>query len=271
MLPLENGQGNAAQRQTSLTNAGAAASGPTGDGPLLTAADALLVVDNRASARTTGAAVDAVGRTRAITASTTEGGSVIDAHAGAVGGVGLSAIAAGADGVGVIASGAATGIRAGGGAVAAEFIGSSYGVTVAGPRPLVFTSGHGTVGPPVTTGQLGELAYDLEGSLYLCVGAGTPGEWRRLAGPRSAGSLHLLDQPRRVYDSRPGNAPLGPSNGGPKGAMSPDEIRTIDCTANGAAVPATPPGCSATWRSRRRTAPGSSPRGGRACLRSPRR
>ena len=233
--PVVNGDVNAATRQTTLANAIGATDGV--DRPALTAVDALLVVDNRTSVRTTGSALDALGRSRAITASTTDAGTVIDARAGAASGVGVSATAAASGGIGVIASGAAAGIRAGGGAVAGEFIGNSYGVLAAGPRPLVFTSGHGTLGPPVTTGQLGEIAFDLEGSVFLCVGAGTPGIWRKLAGPSSAGTLHLLSEPRRVYDSRPGNAPLGPSNGGPKGAMSAGEVRVVDCTANGAAVP----------------------------------
>ena len=235
-LAVENGQRNALTRQTTIVNAGAAAAGPTGDGADLDDIDVMFVIDNSASTRLAASAMQIIGRARALTATTTDGGTVIDARAGASDGVGLAAVANGAGGVGIIASGQALGMRAGGG-VAGEFIGASYGVTLSGARPIAFTGGHGALGPPVTTSSVGEVAFDLAGSLFYCVLGGTPGEWRRLAGPGAAGALHLLDQPRRVYDSRPGAVPVGPSNGGPKGAMADGEERVIDCTANGAPVP----------------------------------
>ncbi|NND74580.1 MAG: hypothetical protein HKN44_06195 [Ilumatobacter sp.] len=47
----------------------------------------------------------------------------------------------------------------------------------------------------------GELRFDSAGTLWCCVGSGTPGSWRRLAGPATAGAVHAIN-PRRVYDSR---------------------------------------------------------------------
>lgn len=47
----------------------------------------------------------------------------------------------------------------------------------------------------------GELDNDGNGGLWWCVASGTPGEWRKLAGPTSAGSFHPIT-PTRVYDSR---------------------------------------------------------------------
>ena len=47
----------------------------------------------------------------------------------------------------------------------------------------------------------GEVVYDSAGDLWLCVGAGQPGVWRKLAGPAAAGAFHAIS-PSRVYDSR---------------------------------------------------------------------
>ena len=47
----------------------------------------------------------------------------------------------------------------------------------------------------------GELDNDGQGNLWWCVAGGTPGQWRKLAGPGSAGSFHAVT-PTRVYDSR---------------------------------------------------------------------
>ena len=44
--------------------------------------------------------------------------------------------------------------------------------------------------------------------------AGSPGTWREIAGPATAGSFHAIE-PRRVYDSRPGSK------------LSPGQDRTI--------------------------------------------
>jgi len=47
----------------------------------------------------------------------------------------------------------------------------------------------------------GELLYDQDGNLWLCVSSGFPGSWRRLGGADSAGAFHAI-APSRVYDSR---------------------------------------------------------------------
>lgn len=62
--------------------------------------------------------------------------------------------------------------------------------------------------------QRGELIRDTSGNLWLCTSSGTPGTWRKLAGPTSAGSLHLLSSPVRAYDSRPSEGGAGPNGGG---------------------------------------------------------
>jgi hypothetical protein len=81
----------------------------------------------------------------------------------------------------------------------------------------------------------GEVVADQTGTLWACVAAGTPGSWRKLAGPTSAGALHLLPSPKRVYDSRPNTSPAqGPKTPLPAGNVA----RTIDLKHNGSTVPA---------------------------------
>ena len=81
--------------------------------------------------------------------------------------------------------------------------------------------------------RIGAVVRDGSGDLWLCVKTGTPGLWRRVSGPNTAGSLSLLDAPVRVYDSRPGNAPAT----GPKTKLANGATRTIDCTLNSTTVP----------------------------------
>jgi hypothetical protein len=47
----------------------------------------------------------------------------------------------------------------------------------------------------------GEIDIDSNGDVWLCVVAGTPGSWRKIGGPSSAGSFHAIN-PVRAYDSR---------------------------------------------------------------------
>ncbi len=48
----------------------------------------------------------------------------------------------------------------------------------------------------------GSVIVDSSGDLWYCVSAGIPGTWRKLSGGGTAGSLHLLPEPLRAYDSR---------------------------------------------------------------------
>jgi hypothetical protein len=68
-----------------------------------------------------------------------------------------------------------------------------------GDSPLSRLDAHGA----------GEILKDRDQNLWLCVAAGSPGTWRKLAGPATAGSLHVVE-PTRVYDSRwsSGGGPL---------------------------------------------------------------
>lgn len=64
--------------------------------------------------------------------------------------------------------------------------------------------------PPSRTDahEVGEIDLDGSGGLWLCVEAGTPGVWRELAGPTSAGAFHPVT-PFRAYDSRRSNPDPG--------------------------------------------------------------
>ncbi|MCU1455784.1 MAG: hypothetical protein JWN46_3930 [Acidimicrobiales bacterium] len=82
--------------------------------------------------------------------------------------------------------------------------------------------------------QRGDLVETSAGDLWLCTTAGTPGTWRKVSGPATAGAFHVLASPVRVYDSRPGTNP--PT--GPKTPLAANSARTLDVTTNGSGVPA---------------------------------
>ncbi len=95
------------------------------------------------------------------------------------------------------------------------------------------TYGLGLAPPQRTTAQLaGDLASDINKDLWYAVTDGSPGTWRKVAGPGTAGALHVLPSTSRVYDSRP-----FPPNTGVKGTMPAGQTRAVDCTYGGA-VPA---------------------------------
>lgn len=50
----------------------------------------------------------------------------------------------------------------------------------------------------------GAIDIDTNGDVWLCTAAGTPGTWRKLSGPATAGAYHPVT-PGRVYDSRVAN------------------------------------------------------------------
>ncbi|MFN8038641.1 MAG: hypothetical protein U0Q07_05455 [Acidimicrobiales bacterium] len=97
----------------------------------------------------------------------------------------------------------------------------------------VRTYGFGLPPQQRSSAQLaGDLASDINKDLWYAVADGTPGTWRKVAGPGTAGALHVLPTTTRVYDSRP-----FPPNTGVKGTMTAGQTRAIDCTYAGA-VPA---------------------------------
>ena len=86
----------------------------------------------------------------------------------------------------------------------------------------------GSPGSPFVS-AVGVLFVDAAADLWVCVVGGTPGQFRKLAGPATAGSLHPI-VPARVYDSRIAGGPLAVSG-----------MRTISiatATSGGTVVPA---------------------------------
>lgn len=65
----------------------------------------------------------------------------------------------------------------------------------------VIMSKPGVVNPPAGASVIGTLARDAAGNLWYCATSGTPGAWRTLGGPGSAGAFHAVT-PGRLYDSR---------------------------------------------------------------------
>ena len=90
---------------------------------------------------------------------------------------------------------------------------------------------------PFTTPKFseeGELRASSTGELWYCTAYGTPGTWRKLASKATAGSLHVLPTPVRIYDSRGGTQPAV----GTKSPLVGNTARTLDLKVNSSTVPA---------------------------------
>lgn len=93
-----------------------------------------------------------------------------------------------------------------------------------------------TLDPPEGTGSVaGTLKVDVNGDWWASTVTDlNDGLWRKVAGPDTAGQLHILPSPVRVYDSRPG---ADPAAVGPKAQTEVNVARTIDPTQNLSGVP----------------------------------
>lgn len=81
--------------------------------------------------------------------------------------------------------------------------------------------------------EAGEVMALEDGRVLLCVASGTPGVWRILGGPDTAGSFHVLPVPARALDTRPGSLP----SVGTKEPLDGSSVRAIDLNAAGEIVP----------------------------------
>jgi hypothetical protein len=91
----------------------------------------------------------------------------------------------------------------------------SYGLTVRGRRAtlrLARPSGGSQTPPPsrFDAHNDGELTIDDNRDVWLCVESGSPGIWRKLTGPTTAGAFHPI-VPARVFDSR-SSSPFTPNS-----------------------------------------------------------
>lgn len=124
--------------------------------------------------------------------------------------------------------------------------GTSSGAYLYGGRANAYLVPSGPAAPSRTDAHsTGELVADGLGNLWFCVGAGSPGTWRKIAGPASAGTFHPLT-PGRVYDSRVAQPLPGALNGGSSKTISVANRRN---TSTGAVVEANfvPAGASAVF------------------------
>ena len=120
------------------------------------------------------------------------------------------------------------------GAAAAGVVGASdngYGVygdsqvgyaVYAGGNGRFGIGQHVASGPP-TSGSYGvsDIIRDSQGNIFACVAAGSPGTWKKVIGPQTAGAFHLVNPSFRSIDTR--------SNGG----LLTDSQRTISLAAAG--------------------------------------
>jgi hypothetical protein len=159
--------------------------------------------------------------------------------------------------IGVMANGTETGLDAQG-PIAITATGSKFGLIAKGNQaPLVLTAGF--AGAPTGPHSFGEVGLDTSGNIWVCVLAGTPGDWRRLRTavtgydrklPTSIGSsglIHLMAKPFRLFDSRPGAA--APLTSGSKIAPGSPQLIQVVGTAplgGGPFVPSTSVGALIT-------------------------
>ncbi len=76
----------------------------------------------------------------------------------------------------------------------------------------------------------GQFLVDTTGALWFNTTDFPSPNWVKVAGPTTAGAFHVLSTPIRIYDSRPGQAPLGVT----KGAIANEAERVIDANLGGA-------------------------------------
>ncbi len=109
-------------------------------------------------------------------------------------------------GVGVRGAGAVAGVRGVGTDIGVDAHSSNgVGVMAAGTQGAVRLTTDEVGEPPTRDGlyTIGVLEIDGTGNVWYCFESGTPGKWRKLAGPASAGTFHAI-KPTRVHDSRAG-------------------------------------------------------------------
>lgn len=100
-----------------------------------------------------------------------------------------------------------------------------------------------SVGVPntfTTPCSVGESIRDVNGDLWLCVGAGSPGTWVKVlttAAGGNTGFVTYLSKPIRLLDTRFGQ-PADQSNGAPYAASSTHSIFVAGVTYSGVTVPA---------------------------------
>jgi len=141
-------------------------------------------------------------------------GTSVGLDASATGGNAINAIASGGDGVNSLALSGTPGsaaVRGTGGEYALATGRSDKASLFLQPNQNFMGELEPKTVPTTRTDAhlVGEME-SVDGDLWFCVVAGTPGTWRKITGPGVAGGFHPLT-PGRVYDSRqaaPANGPI---------------------------------------------------------------
>jgi len=101
-----------------------------------------------------------------------------------------------------------------------RFVGESafsYGLMIEGRRAtlrLRRPNGQQSAPPDrFDSHNYGEITVDDNDDVWVCVGSGSPGKWRKIAGPDSAGAFHPIE-PARAFDSRRAATPNSGKFGG---------------------------------------------------------
>lgn len=95
-------------------------------------------------------------------------------------------------------------------------------------------------GVPTSGGyELGDIIRDIVGNMFVCVDAGSaaanatnPAAFRKIAGPSSAGQLHVSPITRRAYDCRASEVTGQRAAQGGEGVFVNGTIRTVDLGVN---------------------------------------
>jgi hypothetical protein len=147
--------------------------------------------------------VNGIGQTGVRGETNSDGGYALVSSAIHPSSVGLYSISSGINGIAVW--GVATGTAGFGGQFVAT-TNAPAAIKTASHAGGVHIRMEGTgVQPPLSRTTVsfvrGDIDYDTNGDLWLCVVGGTPGTWRKISGPATSGALHPIT-PTRVFDSR---------------------------------------------------------------------
>jgi hypothetical protein len=99
-------------------------------------------------------------------------------------------------------------------------------VNTANNPQLSLTPAPATIGAPMGLHKAGDVFVDFNGTAWYATADGNPATWVPLSLPPIF--VPTLPAPARVYDSRPGDVPLGCQ----KGALQPGEERVIDLSGS---------------------------------------
>jgi hypothetical protein len=118
--------------------------------------------------------------------------------------------------------------------------GTGYDVWLGGTGRL-YQQPQGSAGAPTSGDHFpGEQVRDVNGELWICVGAGTPGTWRKVAAPQAGyagGALNFLPVPIRLLDTRAGATVGNTRPGAPVAYHGTINVPAAGVTYSGQTIP----------------------------------